>query len=532
MKGTPRKVFGTIIAMAMLAAMFLAGCASAGVVTGAPTTAAAATTAQASATQSAAPAVEPLKPVKLRFYFPGDKKAATDEVWAALADKFKAQLNCTYEVNFIPFGDYKDKLIVMAASGDNWDMNYDGPWQAYTQMQNKGAYMDLSKLLPQYAPDLNKKYQETGTLAPATVGGKIVALPWTLSGSLRPWIDWRSDLPNIAALNIQTNSVKTVDDVDKLLHDIKKAYPDKTTMCVGNIMLGQVFDITLLRDGYMATEFHNLYVKADDPKCTLIPIETTDTFKNTVILTRKWVEDGIISKDEMVDKTYAADKWYNGTVLARTITHEYSFCNNPFLDPTFKRDSSELYPENKFFNRTPLGNCMCVNKNAANPERSLMWMNMMETSQDFYDMVFYGIPGKTYNLDGKAAKYPDGMTQANSNYMDWTGQWTLWKPQFMRPDATYGDGFWQKEADYAKLPQNINNPIDGLFFNTDSVKNEIARRDQLYEELGKPLVFGLVKNEDIDKSITDYVAQEKAAGLDKIISECQAQVDAFLAAKK
>lgn len=476
---------------------------------------------------------EELKPVKLRFYFPGDKKTSADEVWNTLADKFKDQLNCTYEVNWIPFGDYKDKLMMMASSGDDWDMNYDGGWLAYTQMQNKGAYMDISQLLPKYAPDLYKKYQEVGTLKPATVGTKVVALPWTLSGNLRPWFNWRSDITKKVGLDIQPNSLKTIEDVDKAVHDMKKALPNQTILAVGTTMLGQVFDITLLRDGYMPTEFHNLYVKADDPTCKLIPIETTPVFKETAKLTRKWVEDGIIAKNEMVDKVTATDKWFTGMVIVRTITHEYSYATNTFKDdPAGTRDASELYPDNKFFNRTPLGNTMCVNKNAANPERALMWMNLLETNQAFYDMVFYGIEGKTYVLDGKAAKYPDGMTDANGNYMNWAGQWTLWKPAFMRPDAIYSDGFWQKEAEYAKTPVNINNPIDGLFFNTDSIKNEIARRDQLYEELGKPLVFGAVKAEGIDKAIDDYITKEKSAGLDKIIIECQKQVDAFLAASK
>ncbi len=473
-----------------------------------------------------------LKPVKLRFYFPGQKNSATDEVWAALAAKFKDKLNCTYEVNFIPFGDYKDKLLVMSASGDNWDMNYDGPWLAYTQMQNKGAYMDLSKLLPKYAPALYKRYQETGNLKPAIVDGKVVALPWTLTGSLRPWFNWRADLAKKAGINVPLNSLKTLEDVDKFVHALKKAYPDRTVLCIGNTLLGQVFGITLLRDGYMATEFHNLYIKVDDPKCKLIPIETTPVFRETVKLTRKWVEDGIISKDEMVDKAYAQDKWKNGWVLSRTITHEYSFCNNGFSDPAATVGYSELYPNNKFFNRTPLGNCMCINKNAANPERILMFMNLLETNRAFYDMVMYGITGKTYQLAGKEAKFPAGMTPATSNYMNWSGQWAMWKPQFMRPDAIYNEGFWKREAAYAKSPKNINKPIDGLFFDTDKIKNEIARRDQLYEEYGRPLVFGLVKPDEIDKAIDDYIAKGKAAGTDKILAECQKQVDEYLTKQK
>lgn len=519
--------FLTSVVAIMFALVMLAGCG--GRQAGTEATAAGSGTNDAAATGTVK---EELKPVTLRYYFPGAKKSATDEVWAALAEKYKEQLNCAYEVTWIPFGDYKDKLIVMASSGDNWDMNYDGPWQAYTQMQNKGAYMDIAELLPQYAPDLYKKYQEVGTLKPATVNGKVVALPWTLAGSLRPWFDWRSDAARKAGINIAQNSVKTIEDIDNVVRQFKKAYPDRTILALGTNNINQVFQVTLLRDGLMDAEFHAFYYNVNEAQPKLIPLEQTQTFRDSVKITRKWVEDGIIAKDEMTDKMYEADKWHNGATLCRVITHEWSLAAEPWSDPSFSKDYSELYPDNKFYNRTPLGNCMAVNKNAANPERSLMWMNLIETDRAFYDMVFYGIEGKTYVLRDNSAAFPEGMTNATSNYMNWDGQWTLWKPQFMRGDETYAEGFWQEEAEYAKKPVNIENPVDGLFYNTDAVKNEVARRDQIFEEFGKPLIYGMVKAEDIDKAVDDYIQKQKDAGLDKILAECQKQADAFFAGKK
>ena len=41
----------------------------------------------------------------------------------AIADYTRDTLNCDYEIQFIAGSDYKDKLTVMAATGDVWDMN-------------------------------------------------------------------------------------------------------------------------------------------------------------------------------------------------------------------------------------------------------------------------------------------------------------------------------------------------------------------------------------------------------------------------
>ena len=154
------------------------------------------TSAQAvqSSESSATPSPEKaLEDVKLKFYFMGDKRAATDEVWSTIADKYRDTLHADFEVNFIPFGDYKDKLMMMAASGDDWDMNFDGYWLSYPAMVLGGAYLDLNDLLDKYAPKLSATYKEQGVLSAATVDGKLMALPWTMKMNCRNYLLWRSD---------------------------------------------------------------------------------------------------------------------------------------------------------------------------------------------------------------------------------------------------------------------------------------------------------------------------------------------------
>lgn len=63
-----------------------------------------------------------LEHVTLKFIFYGDKKSATDEVWNAIAEKYKDQLNCDFDVQFIAGDDYKQKLLVKAAAGEPWDL--------------------------------------------------------------------------------------------------------------------------------------------------------------------------------------------------------------------------------------------------------------------------------------------------------------------------------------------------------------------------------------------------------------------------
>ncbi len=171
---------------------------------------------------------------------------------------------------------------------------------------------------------------------------------------------------------------------------------------------------------------------------------------------------------------------------------------------------------------------MCINRNSKNPERALMFLNLLQSDREFYDMVIYGIEGETYVLNDGIVDYPEGVTSTNSNYLGWGGQWALYKSDYMRGTSTQPEGFWAEEAAYAGEDKNINNPVGALTINVDEIKNEIAVRDQLYEEYGKPLIFGLVPQDQIDQKVDEYIQLQKDAGLDKILDVAQKQVDEFL----
>jgi putative aldouronate transport system substrate-binding protein len=463
--------------------------------------------------------------VTLKFYFGGDKKAATDEVWSKVSEYVKAKgLNVKFDINFIPFGDFKEKMLVMAASGDNWDMNFDGDWLSYKQMAAKGSYMALNDLLPEFAPNLHKKYEEQGTLAAATVNGDIVGLPWTMKMNERKFTGWRSDLVEKAGLDIPAGSIKTIEDVDRLLRELKKAYPNE------RISRTPPVSLIMIRDEWVDLNFHGLGFYLSDDKITIQAVEQQPFYLEAAKLAKVWYDDNLINRDAMIDKSDEAAEWRNGKKLFTVTSHEWVSANPGFSDPTFKMESAELYPDKRFVNRTALANVVAINRNSKNPERVLRFLDMMETDKTLYDLVQYGIEGKTYVLNGETAEYPEGMETTTSNYMEWGGQWAFWKPQFMRPTMTYGTDFWLKEAEFASKPNNVNSPIDGLFIAEDNMKNEIAKRDTANDELNRPIEFGVVK--DVEKAVAAYIETQKKNGLDVIIAETQRQIDEFLAKKK
>ncbi len=71
-------------------------------------------------------------------------------------------------------------------------------------------------------------------------------------------------------------------------------------------------------------------------------------------------------------------------------------------------------------------------------------------------------------------------------------------------------------------------PLSGFVFDSSSVQTEIANVTSVVTEMLKPLVTGSV---DPETTVPQFLERLKTAGVDKIIAEKQAQLDAWNASK-
>ena len=72
-------------------------------------------------------------------------------------------------------------------------------------------------------------------------------------------------------------------------------------------------------------------------------------------------------------------------------------------------------------------------------------------------------------------------------------------------------------------------PLETFVFNDSNVKNEVAAIGNVMLRYAIPLEYGLIK--DLDKGHADLIEQLKKAGIEKVQTEIQSQIDAFLAAQ-
>ncbi|THF77807.1 extracellular solute-binding protein [Cohnella fermenti] len=478
----------------------------------------------ASASPSPSASEQNLKPVTLKIFLPGDDRPAKQEVLDALYEKTKDRLNAKIELNFVPFGDYQQKLTMLASSGDEYDAAFTADWYGYSQMVNKGAFLDLSELAPQYAPNLYKLYEDNNMLSSASVNGKLMALPWTEIKTSKPVFQYRKDIAD--KLGVEPGDLSTIEGIDSFLEKINKANPG-VQVYYQNMATSEGTLSALLEPKYeyLNMGFHSLYMDLNDPAHKVVPVEQTPMFKEAVTLAKKWYDEGIISKNILNDKTN--QPYENSNAFSQKNTNGALYEKTNFTDKSAVNAAVEVYPDNKFVRDSQMNNAMAINKNAANPERMLMFMDLLTTDREVYDLFFYGIQDKTYSLDASGnIDFAPGEDPSKPLWQNWFN-WGFERADFVRPTVSRPAEAIESEYVFATRPNILVSPIAGLVPITDNIKTELANRDQLVSEEGKLLLVGIVKG-DIDQAIDSYIEKQKAAGLDKVLAEVQKQVDAFI----
>ncbi len=150
----------------------------------------------------------------LTWYVPGGKQVDMQSVMDAANAITEPAIGAKIDLRMIDSGSYSEKMQMMMASGEVFDLMFTGYVNNYNQAVKRGGLMDITDMIDKYAPKLK---DEISPLAfeQAYIDGKIYAVPNYQTMSLKPAIAVRKDLAD--EFGLDESKIKTINDMEPFM---------------------------------------------------------------------------------------------------------------------------------------------------------------------------------------------------------------------------------------------------------------------------------------------------------------------------
>ncbi|TVX95936.1 ABC transporter substrate-binding protein [Cohnella terricola] len=461
----------------------------------------------------------PEKEVHLDWYYVGNKEEVDNQLISDEISKYtKEKINATVQMHVLDWGSFNQKVEMMIASGEKIDVLSTGSVLNFPQMIAKGSLVDITDLYDKYGKDI-QKYMPESLIQGAKFDGKLYGVPFIniLGSAYGPVV--RKDLVEKTGFDMST--IHTWSDMTKLWEALKNVEPNFTIKTSDNVS----GTVNFLAMGYQVLGDGPGFLKGNDNLEVVNPYEDPEVLEN-LKTTREWYKAGYINKDSAVpgfNHTAAlGENKLHGIVgqakvgieseVSVGIGSKYEFTKAILRKPILDTYSS-------YFVSTS------IPRTAEDPDRSMMFINLLMGDEYVQNLTNYGIEGRNYvKLPDGRIDFPSGADQANLTYNpNLTWEWQNSYIQLL--NKSYPVDF----VDQLKQYNDSSEPSIalGFHFNAEPVKNEIAACANVEKEYALGLFMGAI---DPEKTIPGMMKKFKAAGIDKIIAEKQKQLDAWAAA--
>lgn len=522
------KSLSMAVVVFMLMAVILSGCGTKDTSTESASTKTESTATAQPESTAAADTVDTSKEVALKMYLLGDKPVDTDLVYAEVNKLMKQDINATVSLSFLSWGDWQQKYPLIFASGEDFDLVYTANWAQYNQQSTKGAFLELTQdMLKKYAP----KTAETmypAAWEQAKINGKVFMLPMNFKEIHGKAIMYRGDIMEKYGVQAPTKVQDQAAYYDACLKEGGIIPTNIGSDLSWNAMpVPNILNPTwlFLEAGGVNGQYY--YDSTNTKELKLVDYYNTEEYVQAAKLAKEWADKGYWSKSALVNKVPTKDSFVagkSGDVGGNLSTMNSFYPTVAKSHPEWKVQVFDTYYGGAIDVKPYIQNGVAINKNSKNPERALMMLDLFRNDPRYFDLTFYGIKGKHYDLaaDGKSiVPLADSGNFGPESCCPWG-----WRNDSLVRGVQGGVPNYD-ELRSAWSAKAVSHPIQNFNFDDTKVKNELAAVNNVQKQFGRIIDFGFAK--DVDKAIADYRAKLKAAGRDKITAEMQAQIDAFMA---
>ncbi len=467
----------------------------------------------------------------LSMYTVGGAPEDHDKVFAEVNKYLKEHLNVNINLTYFSWGEYGTNMNTKINGGEYYDMTWGPDLVGVNDFARDGLFYDVSKLLPA-APNLKALIPDTVWKGVTLGNGSIFGVPtYKDSSATQYWIYDKEYLTKSGMDEKTVQNVKTLEDLDPIVEEMKKKNPDTNPMLMTSAGIQNLnYDYELVAGpGPVAVKFGTTEV---------VNLFKQDEVKRRFELLHKWYSKEIINQDFVpfgeLDNSQLhiwAAQGYPGVGVQWERNHNAPIVSVPRLGPMFTTTTIQ-------------GSYWTINAAAKYPVDAIKVLERINVDPYLRNLMAYGIEGEHYKFVDKEkniivktdnGKY-DPLIYQQGQFMN---LYTV-APQVTEenakdyPNLKIGDPImelanpnqWQevhevnKKAEVSKLL--------GFIFDPSNVETEISALNNVTSKYFEPLHTGKGNTDEI---LPKMLQEMEQIGIDKVIKEAQKQIDEFLAKK-
>lgn len=478
------------------------------------------------------------EPVTLKMMFHGSTVTDDTKVMEEVNAYLKEKLNVTLEPIWCTWGDFDDRSVMAINGGDDIDIYFTCSWSKdeYNEFARNGAWVRLddpeNNLIEKYASDLWAILPDAlkgGAVVPGAAGKGTYAVPGYKDVATQN--TWDVNETRLKELGYTVDDLKNKSFFE--WGDILKAAKDKygknfyPLVVEGAVLERMVTNSIIITGDNGDANMLSYYIdptdvsKASSYGNKILNKFATDEYRKFVEKMHEYYEAGYVdptmaiadrANDERSAKQAAGNYlistqsysygWEAQAETARKIDLAFIPCTDPYMDTTSTQ-----------------GAMMAISTTSKNPERAMMFLNLLNTDAKLMTMLNFGIEGVHYNLND--AGEVEFIEEARAKYSPWTngvGNVTLLPPQ-----KGQGANFQEEFKAYYASAKSV--PINGYAFNPTDVKDKIAALVSICQQYQLALSTGAAGTDELDK----FLGELEANGINDVVAAANEQLDAFLA---
>ena len=488
-----------------------------------------------------APTEKELEPVTLKFWIAQKKTEDSDMVIEAVNEYLKDVLpNTTIEVTWIPMNNqWRQNWSQAMASGESIDLSWFGYLNSVETEITMGSLMPIDDLLAEYGSGIIETLGEVTVERHRSSDGQLYFIPaWQGMYGNRQGIYFRQENVDLMgegwAEKFQAQLYETWDqpwwNVDAKLktvsyiEDLLKASQDAGKLGLGfyvrsnpiirlfnsngKQLENELVHVTVVGDTY--------YVEADSSL-------TSPSYYQTQVF-HDWYQKGYIREDVLsvdlgdahFEKSTANDQEYMNMI------------QNAWTDSEHLTHTDRAGEQIAQFNIQKDGELTdgfatgaVIPATAENPERAMMFLELLYTDAELYQLLVYGIEGVHYTTyKNGTISYPEKKTYTGP--YNWAVGTCINALQTLEDKLTYYADLKEME-ETAKISF-----MEGFIFNQEPISVEFSNLKAVYTEYR---LVGMAVEEDWEKVYTERRDKMIAAGMETYINEYVKQLTEFAAAK-